>query len=325
VANPALNWRYVGIRTFTAGDIPSAHDAVYGLGTSVTYSDGTARTPGSGSAWTWLREQSGATTVAAYGNPPVNALAFRYIVAGTVIAPAYTILTPDVATQGNTVVYGMQRNAGAYTTWSSATPFTNAGFSGYWRSTRAFSTVLYDSVSMWESQEGCVIQYSQSSTGNTSSVAFGALFDPLSVNASNAETDGRIYTMWGSGSLSVTSATWASTTTDGGAWSGYAVANCNHAGTFAPGTAVMFGGAGVQTLRFGTFVPTTYFTSTSGAVPRVNLIAWNVNGTFLGQSRQWGLTRDTLTRIEYAVGATPSGYLWAPSMNTTGDSVILVY
>jgi hypothetical protein len=178
---------------------------------------------------------------------------------------------------------------------------------------------------MWESQEGCVIQYSQSSSGSTSSVGFGALFDPLSANASNAESDGRIYTMWGSGSLSVTSATWSSITTDGGAWSGYAVANCNHAGTFAPGTAVMFGGAGVQTLRFGTFVGTGNFASLSGSVARVNLVAWNVSGTFLGQSRQWGLIRDTLTRIEYAIGATPSGYVWAPSMNTAGDAVILMY
>lgn len=325
MANPTLNWRYVGLRYYNPADLPTSHDAVYALGTATTYADGTARTPGSGSAWTWAREQSGATTVACYGNPPTNALAFRYIIAGTVGATVYTFLTPDIATQANTVVYGMQRNAGAYTTWSSATPFTNAGFSGYWRATRAFSSVAMDSVSMWESQEGCLIQYSQSASGNTSSVAFGALFDPLSTNASNAETDGRIYTMWGSGSLTNTSTTWASTTTDSGAWSGYAVANANHAGTFAPGTAVMFGGAGVQTLRFGTYLPATNFTSASGAVARVNLVAWNVNGTFLGQSRQWGLIRDSLTRVEYASGATPSGYVWAPSMNTAGDAVILMY
>lgn len=325
MANPDLNWRYVGIRTFTAGDIAASHDAVYTLGTSTTYADGTARTPGSGSAWTWNREVSGPTTVAAYGNPPTNALAFRYIIGGTVAAGAYTFLTPDLATAGNLVVYGMQRGAGAYTTWTSATPFTNAGFSGYWQGTRVFATVAFNSVAMWESQETCVIQYGQASTGVTSSIGFGALFDPLSTNASNAESDGRIYTMWGSGATSNTASNWASITTDGGAWSGYLSNSANHAGTFAPGTSTMFGGAGFQTLRFGTFTPSTTLNSINGSVSRVNLCAWNSAGTFLGQSRQWYLMRDSAGRIEYASGATPVGFVWGPSLGSVGDAVLLTY
>ena len=73
---PALNWRFVGGLAFTPGSINAGLDALYTLGTATTYADGTTRTPGTGSAWTWLREVSG-VTVAAYGNPPTNALNFR--------------------------------------------------------------------------------------------------------------------------------------------------------------------------------------------------------------------------------------------------------
>jgi hypothetical protein len=142
MANPTLNWRYVGTLTFVSA-INNALDAVYTLGTAVTYADGSARVPGTGSAWTWAREvAAGPVTVAAYGIPPVNALGFNYIIGGTSGASAYTFLTPDSATLANCIVYGMNRSSGAFTTWTSATPFTNAsGFSGYWRGTRAFASL----------------------------------------------------------------------------------------------------------------------------------------------------------------------------------------
>ncbi len=39
MALSALNWRYVGVRTFTAGSLTLSHDAVYDLGTAATYAD----------------------------------------------------------------------------------------------------------------------------------------------------------------------------------------------------------------------------------------------------------------------------------------------
>ena len=110
MANPTLNWRYVGSLTYVSS-ISNALDAAYTLGTSATYADGSARVPGIGSAWTWNREVSG-VTVAAYGVPPVNALGFNYIIGGTVGVSAYTFLTPDTVTAVNTIVYGMNRSSG---------------------------------------------------------------------------------------------------------------------------------------------------------------------------------------------------------------------
>jgi hypothetical protein len=325
MANPTLNWRYVGTITFVSA-INNALDAAYTLGTAVTYADGSARVPGTGSAWTWAREVSG-VTVAAYGIPPVNALGFNYIIGGTSGASAYTFLTPDSATLANCIVYGMNRSSGAFTTWTSATPFTNAGFSGYWRGTRAFGTLAYDSVAMWESQEGCILQFGNAAAGSTSTIGLGALFDPLSTAALNAESDGRLYTMWGSGSALVTNGGWAqiAVATDATAWAGSAGNGACHAGTFAPGTNVMLGGAGAQTYRFGSFAPTTTFTSTNGDIARVPLSAWNGTSTYIGQSRQWYITKDSLSRLTWTNGATVIGYIWSSSLLLTNDAVVMTY
>ena len=319
-----LNWRFVGTRVFVGGDLVAGLNAAYDLGIAVTYADGTARVPGTGSAWTWAREQSVGTTVACYGNPPVNALAFRYIIGGTVGASAPTMLTTDTFL-ANCINYGMQRNAGAYTTWTSATPFTNAGFSGYWRGTRTFATLM-DSVSMWESQEGCAIQYGLSSNGSTSTIGFGALIDPLSAAAANAESDGRLYMMFGAGSSGPTSASWASLAGGlaNGSWgSGGPASGGNHAGVFAPGTAVMYGGAGAQTYRFGTFLQSSPFNSTNGATPLIPVVITTSAGLYLGQSRQWYLTEDQPSRVALKLGAATSGWICGATIGVPANCVIL--
>jgi hypothetical protein len=325
VALPALNWKYVGSRSI-ASSISNALDAAYALGTATTYADGTARTPGTGSAWTWLREVSG-VTVAIYGNPPTNALDFRYIIGGQVGAAAYPVLTPDSGTQVNTLVYGMNRSSGAYTSWSNAQPFTS-GFSNYWRCTRAFSTIVYDTVLMWESQEGCAIQFAVASSGVTSSVQFGALFDPLSSAAGNCESDGRLYSMCGTGSGTTVPTNWLGTVNEG-AWGegNNSVAHGVHAGIFAPGTAVMFGGAGFQTKRFGSFAlssSTIGFSSLSGDVPRIPYCIASAAGVFLGQGRGiYMATRQTYSGATLIEGSTVVGYLYSASLTAPANGVLL--
>jgi len=318
---PALNWRYVGQVAFSPSSINAGLDGLYSLGTATTYTDGTARTPGTGSAWTWNREVSG-VTVAVYGNPPTNALGFRYILGGAVGAVAYPILTPDAVTQVNTLVYGMNRSSGAFTTWSAAQPFTS-GFSNYWRATRSFATVAYDTVALWESQEGCVIQFGVISTGAASSVQFGALFDPLSAAAANSESDGRLYAMCGSGSSTTTVSNWLNAGGNSMFGEGSVTANDYHAGIFAPGTAVMFGGAGVQTKRFGTFNVTSDYAAADGSVPRVPLYAFSTAGAFLGQGRAIYIARDTMSRVTVRNGAAAVGYVVSASLTAPQDAVLL--
>jgi hypothetical protein len=320
---PTVNWKYVGALNHTVSSINAALDAVYTLGTAVTYADGSARVPGTGSAWTWLREVSG-VTVAAYGAPPTNALNFRYIIGGTVGASAYTFLAPDTATLANVIVYGMNRNAGAYTSWVNAQPFTS-GFTGYWRATQAYVNA-YDSVTMWESQEGCAIQFNRTGTGNISAVNFGALFDPLTANTLVAESDGRIYSMSGTGSSGIVPGNWllnSGTSSVGLFGSGSTTASLGHAGTLAPGSTVMVGGAGAQTSRFGDFTVLTTFTSPNGDIVRVPFSQLSSAGNYLGQGRNLFLIKDAISRQTYTSGATTVGYIFGSSTTGTSDSVLL--
>ena len=322
MALPDLNWRFVGTRVFPTGDIVASHNALYDLGIATVYADGTARTPGTGSAWTWAREQSVGTTVACYGNPPVNALAFRYIVGGTTTLPAPTMLTPDTAA-ANVILYGMQRNAGAFTTWTSATPFTNAGFSGYWRATTTYSSTTINSVALWESQEACAIQWGVSSNGSTFTTGFGALIDPLSTNASNAESDGRLYMMFGTGGTA-TLAAWANAAINvtGNSWGGGAsTANGAHSGVFAPGTSTMYGTG--QSYRLGTFSQSAPFNSTDGSTPRINSVITSSALNFLGQSRQWYITEDQPSRTALNLNGTTVGWICGAYLGVPTNCVIL--
>ena len=320
---PTLNWKYVGALNHTVSSINAALDAVYTLGTAVTYADGSARVPGTGSAWTWNREIIG-VTVAAYGAPPTNALNFRYIIGGTLGLSAYTFLTPDTATLANVIVYGMNRNAGAYTSWVNAQPFTS-GFTGYWRATQSYVNA-YDSVTMWESQEGCLIQFNRTAAGNLSAVNFGALFDPLTTSPLIAESDGRVYSMSGTGSASVVAGNWLSNGVGVGAGlfgAGNTSASAAHAGTLAPGSTVMVGGAGVQTARLGDFAVTTSFTSPNGDIVRVPFSQLSTAGNYLGQSRNFFLIKDAISRQTYTSGASTVGYVFGSSTTGTSDSVLL--
>jgi len=322
VALSPLNWKYVGASNFTAGNIAACLDAIYTLGQATTYANGNARTPGTGSAWTWAREQIAGITEACNGNPPTNALGMRYIVANANRTVAYTLLTPDTLTTNNCLLYGMNRASGAYTSWVNAQPFTS-GFSGYWKWSRVFTTVLYDRVFMWESQEGCVLQVCQAAiSGTTSAVAFGALIDPLSSAAGTAETDGRVYMMTGQGSSSNISQTWTSLgASDGGWFSHTTTAQTCHSGAFGNGTTTVTG-VGRYFGSLGNVLPAGW-TNRGGEIPRIPVQIGVLAGSFYGQLREMNYTADSQTGLTWRYLGVEQGYIAAFHPNTAGDSLFL--
>ena len=329
---PALNWRYVGAQNFVSG-IANSHDAVYTLGTAATYADGTARTPGTGSAWTWLRDQTGTggSTISVYGAPPTNPLNFRYILGGAPTGTAYTMAAPDTGSSAaNTVVVGMNRNAGAYTTWTSTTPFTTASsFSQYWFATRSFATVAYDTVAMWESQEGCVIQYGLISTGATSTAKFGALIDPLTYTVgTTCETDQRLYVFYGSGANTTTSNTWQQfQDTDSILFGGLGTIASAHATAFTPGTNSLI--TGVQSLaKMYANTNSSTFVALNGDIPRIPLYASFRNAAgnnFIGQWRDVAVIRNAISRQVLSVGGVPNGYVLGANLNSAQHAALLLY
>lgn len=315
MALSSLTWKFVGTQSFTSG-IAASHDAVYTLGTATVYADGAARTPGSGSAWTWLRQQITGTTVAAYGVPPTNALAMSYIIGGDAATTSYPLAAPDAAGQANTVVCGMNRASGAFTTWAGAQPFTS-GFSGYWRGTRSFGTIAYDNVAMWESQEACILQYGLSSSGVTSVVAFGALLDPLSTDSGTCESDGRLYVLSGSGSAVTISNTFLATTTEP-PMSYVGTSGNTHTGVFTPGTTTL-----IATSRLQALTVTSAFLSLSGNIVRVPLVYTNTSGAFVGESRGFYVVRDAQSRLAWSNLGVTLGYVLGASTSASADALLL--
>lgn len=321
-----LNWKYVGSASFPSS-LPNAHDTLYLLGTSIKYADGSTRTPGSGSAWTWTREQSTGVTVALQGAPPVNALSMRYLIANQVAAgPTYALVNPDTTRAGNAVLIGMNRASGAYTTWSAAQPF-GGGFSGYWRATRAFSAVIYTSVSMWESQEGCVIQWADNA-GATAYAVLGAIADPLSnVSGTTCESDGRLYFMGGSGGGTNTTASWLNSAADGSMFTGVVTDGTMHLGCFAPGSTSLIGTSN-QILRFGNFNPAQNFVNRANRLAQmpVSLAANTATGVgnFIGQLRQIYIFRSAQSRttLRDNTGAL-IGHVLGSSINSWQQAVLL--
>lgn len=357
---PALNWKYVGARTFLSSasngsTIASAHNALAALGALTQYPDGTVRTPGSGSAWTWNARTNAGITEAVTGVPPAatNPFNFTYIIAGTAAtAPtAGARAAPDAgASEVNTILAGMNRNTtGAYTTWNSATPFTNAGFTGYWYAANYYTNSLNFPymVQLYESQEACIVLYRNYVNG-VSAVIMGAWLDPLEyVNGTTCETDGRIYALSTSGGglgldSNTVPATWLTTNNASTGMIGAhsATARQPHCGYIPPGatpnTSTLSSNAA---FRFGTFPlaasnvygPSVLSGSRDGSPVVVPLSLVNVaTGAFIGQMRQIGMIPDQPAGTAVMDGTTIEGWAFSSSTQSsatynafTGDTILL--
>lgn len=331
MALPALKWRQLAPVTLAGNNVNAALDALYTAGTAVTYADGSPRVPGTDSAWTWNRDttnvlQVGATT-AAYCVPPTLGYAPA---AGTVIPQAliwagstntptataqYTLTQVDSRTPGMLYV-GQCKNPGAYFNWNSATPFTTGQFTGMATALVAFATATWNAVYMWESPEGIIVQFARTSPQvNTSWSGGGALLDPS--GSSVAETDGRLYGVFSSGSNNYASATLWTSTTDIPFWEG-GIANRERFGVFSPGTATLN-----AYNRFGTFAISSTFLARGGEVPLMPLYA---RGDTLvpARLREIWLTRDAFTTQTFTSGGVALGYVASAYFTgTAADAAIL--
>ena len=230
MALPTMKWRYVGSSTYGA-NLPAALDAIYTLGTSATYYDGSARTPGSNQAATYSRFQTGGVTEAVYATPPTStALAAKWIFAGSASAKSPTMASPDTWATNHLLV-SINKNSGAFNAWDAAAPFTSGQFFGYWR---AWDTVAGSgSCHMWECEEA-VMLFFVASAGTVRACCAGAFIDPHSTDAADAESDERVYGIYNAGGTNVSTASGNSGANT--SWMGYGASNDNcHTGIFFPG------------------------------------------------------------------------------------------
>ena len=333
MALPTQNWRmlqpvYVGATGSTVtGGIAGILDAIYTMGTATTYADGTARTPGSGSAWTWNRDQTtfvpGVTT-ACYATPPTTtAINQQIIIAGsTSVAGAVWKQLYD-ARAANQIYAGTAKNSGAYTSWNNATtPFTAGDFTGFvtGMGTSNFAATNTYIVYMLESQEAVVVWLQSLNNVNLNCGVFvmGAYCDPLSANALNAESDGRLYGITTSGFQGRLASNWLSLTNQQTFFWNEATAQYSHSVVFTPGA-----GTVLPATRFVSVSPTTDFVSRNGDLPQIPLQLVSGNN-FIGQLRQMFITRDSSSMVAWESGGVVRGYLLGGPLGTS-DVLLLTY
>lgn len=326
---PTLNWKRLAPVTISAANVNAMMDALYAAGTAVTYADGSARTPGSGSAWTWAIDntnalQPGATT-AAYASPPtVTALNQRIIWGGATAsptsAPMYTGVQTDTAV-ANALYCSIAKNAGAYSNWNSATPFTSGQFMGFARASVLMSTATWTTMTMWESQEAVAVQWSRAAPNVQTSInILGAFLGPGAT--ANGESDGRLYGMTSTGNNNYASGTFWSTTQDA-LFHDNGTANHNRFGVFIPNAT-----AGVLVERYQKFAamaPTAAFLSRNNDIPLVPAWYTNTLTQYPSVLRQMVLARDTVSNRSLENGGVVKGYtLGANYITTDADVCVLL-
>lgn len=319
-----LAWRYVGAQAFAAATVASALDALFTLGGAATYADGTTRTVGTGSAWTWSRYQNVGVTEACYAAPPTTTLGLRVILAGaaSLPSPSPTMAAPDAAAI-NVLNVNVVKNAGSFNAWNAASPFSSGQTFGYWRMWAAASGV--GTVRLYEGTEAVFVLIETTATGATYAAILGAILDSESTDVTlDSESDGKLYGIITSGTQSNISGTMHTTAQF---LNHSTSASFHHAGIFAPNASTLL----TMNLRneSSAAMTTTGLRTRSGRFVRGPLDyrspAGPPNDVALGRLREISMFCDGKTGTKLTSGGTTIGYLVGGSSTVDVDVVILAH
>lgn len=325
----ALTHRKLATTTSSGTAINNVLDAIWAAvdqSTVITYADGSSRAfSGTGATgWTWSRIQPTAgTTEAIWAKPPGGTMDQRVIIAGRSAAPtpAATMLSPDTFPSSGLII-GHQLSAGAFTTWNSATPFTNARFTGYTRMGPSTATLTAPiQVSIIESQDTIEFELISASGASIYGCGAGGLCDPETSDAADAETDGIRYGVWTVGA-SVMATTMLANNSTGTVFNHSTSAGNNHFYLWRPGLNAV---DTVRRMANYTFTPTVQeFTTNSGKYPGVPLygggsLSWG------GRIREVHMIRPLLNGQVITSGGTIKGYAWSNNIATSNDTILFRY
>ena len=127
---PALEWRKLPIvTTAVTSSVSDFLNIVYNMLTGSTYFDGSARTIGSGSAWSGSKAYiTGSNTEAILCYPPVRtALSQSVLIVGKNTTGATSGGTPTMTTNETAfgtdiIAFGLSKNSGTFTNWTGSLP-----------------------------------------------------------------------------------------------------------------------------------------------------------------------------------------------------------
>lgn len=323
---PHMQWRYVGTRTFAVASMASLMDELFTLGTASTYGDGTARTPGSGSAGTWTRVQISNVTECLNVAPPVNALNARIMIGGATYtpSPSPTMHSPESYAASNLMV-NLVKNAGAFATWNAANPFTSGQTFGWgkWWSTASGVGNVY----LWEGREAIAVIATNAAGGSAWGFMAGAILDPESTDTTtDGESDGRLYGIVRSGVSTVISGTFWNDWTPSFAGNAFLrSSNANNqpfSAVFAPGSASLL--QMNPMLTFPASPSPTGLKTRSGQFARLAL-TWRATtpDNLLGRFREVYAYSDAQLPARQTDGANIIGYAFCGSSVSQVDSLLL--
>jgi len=323
-----LTHRRLATVSSVGNTIPAVLDALWAVvdPTVTTYSDGSTRsfTGSTATGWTWTRVQVGGTTEALYATPPGGSLAQRVIIAGRSAAPAPspTMIGPDTFLASGLLI-SHQLSAGAFTTWNSATPFTNARFMGYTRVMGASAVTAFATLAccVYETQETIIVEILTGGTGVQLALA-GALYDPETTAAATAETDGRRYGVVVCGGALVSN--FLGSAGNGSLWVHGTGTGAAHGYVWRPGVNVVdtvarqWTSTGAQTIG--------NYTDLAGQFPGMPLYIPASSG-WVGRIREMYLARSMLyhSRVESSPGVIGALGLGWSTTSATGDTLFLKY
>jgi hypothetical protein len=345
MAVPALKWRALAPVTLAANTVNAAMDALYTAGTAATYADGSARTQGTDSAWTWTGNrdttntlQAGATT-ATWAYPPtlgyapgVGTVIPQVVMwCGSTAAPTtmqqYTYGGTDARTP-SMLYCGVVKNPGAYNNavpavnlgWNGPLPFTSGVFTGGARAFVLPASGLWSQVYLYESPEAVIAVFTRTAPNTETSWSGGGAIGDPGIDALG-ETDGRVYGVFTSGSNNYNQANmWANT--GDAAFYETSIAGQSRFGCFLPGLGTISGYN-----RFGSFAPASTFLSRGNEVPLVPVYASGSLTASLPapiRLREIWLSRDGLTGQVLSNGGVTLGYVAsATSRTTAADAAVL--
>jgi hypothetical protein len=220
---PKTQWRYLGVVSCNSATTTTIIDGIYNLGLVTTYPDGSARTPGSGSAGTYNLVSSGTTRVL-HIDPSVRTINNKIVLCadtgGTNNLPNGAARLPTIASgeygfednksgswwgissSGYPPVDGVGRftifstiikNPGNYSHWTAVNPFTSGSFYGYYQSLVTTSSGFTGSVHVYESSDCLAVAFVGS---QNYFLLAGAIIDPESPDTIvDSESDGKLYGM----------------------------------------------------------------------------------------------------------------------------------
>lgn len=336
MALTALTWKQLPTQSLSSSHtIADILNAVFNAFGSSTYADGTSRTLGAGVAWTFSRYQLLGTTEAVYGSPPTNPLNQRVIIAGSTSSYTPVMLTYSayVTTQ---LFAGLAKNAGNFSTWNGASPFTSGQFTGY-TPFHLKQSVSGLAIRCYESQDGVVCIINTSAGGAAGGFIAGGLLDPETGDGvSDGESDGKLYMLGVPGSTAAPVGTHSNNGSSTGQTPGFlcsislsstnnSVARCV---AFQPGSATLLT---VHKMSQSVYGATTVVQTRSGKYVKLPALAflspsmtftWNTLTTFGGRFREiWlfnGVGGTTLRN-----SGVDSGYIISDSSVTSGNAYLL--